>query len=436
MKTFLLLAAFLVAIASVGAQPVPHHFTTITTSPRGDAVLMMDGSVSNMFNLSGTISDQFDQMFDLYPVEASEDLFDWRGLVWLTRTNNDPAPLVFSDTNTTAVAQRFYRTPTNQFLTFYPAPTGPFPVGTVDRVMVDPARTNLYRYSPPTNAFMVTFWYPASTPPAGTMPKRAFDYHLATDPNFLSGYDLRWTNILSTVVQLSFANVPLAASPSNFPVVLFAHGVPSYRKTWTLQAAELASHGYVVVAMDHPDCWATEFPDGAYLYGYHNGDPVGRHQDMTFLINKVAELNSGDPFFSGRLDLDNLGLLGHSAGGFVINIARTNSQVKCAAIYDGSVFTPEPLQKPLLIMVGQTNSFYSRDYSLFLGATNNVATFLQIQGANHTTPNDAAWGVHLPWGRSPNRAVSDCLLWFFDTYLKRSTPSFPTNAEIYNVQSR
>ena len=45
------------------------------------------------------------------------------------------------------MAQRFYCTYTNQFLTFYPAPTGPFPVGTVDRVMIDPARgTNLYRY--------------------------------------------------------------------------------------------------------------------------------------------------------------------------------------------------------------------------------------------------------------------------------------------------
>lgn len=435
MKTFLPLAVFLAAIATAHAQPMPHHFTSITKNPSGDAVLTLDGSVSNMFNLTGTISNQFDQMFDLYPVEASEDLVNWRGVAFMMRTNNNPAPIVVNDTNS-AAAQRFYRTFTNQFLTFYPAPTGPFPVGTVDRVMVDPARTNLYRYTPPTNAFMVTFWYPASTPPAGTMPKRAFDRRLATDPAFLSGLDLRWTNILSTVVQLSFANAPLADSPAGFPVVLFAHGTPSYRKTFTLQAAELASHGYVVVSMDHPDCWATEFPNGAYLYGYHSGDPVGRHQDITFLINKLAELNNSDSFFGGRLDRNNIGVFGHSAGGFVINIARTNSQVNCAAIYDGTVFTSQPLQKPMLIMVGQTNSYYLQDYSLFSGATNNVSTFLQIQGAIHTTPTDSAWGVNLPWGRSPNRAISDCLLWFFDTYLKSATLSFPTNAEIYNLQKR
>ena len=35
---------------------------------------------------------------------------------------------------------------------------------------------------------------------------------------------------------------------------------------------ELASHGYVVVSMDHVDCWATEFPDGRYLAGNHSGD--------------------------------------------------------------------------------------------------------------------------------------------------------------------
>lgn len=390
-------------------------------------MLTLDGSVSNMFNLTGTISNQFNQMFDLYPVEASEDLVHWRGLAWMMRTNNNPAPVVFDDPSTAAVAQRFYRTATNQFLTFYPAPTGPFPVGTVDRVMVDPARTNLYRYFPPTNAFMVTFWYPASTPPPGTMPKLAFDQRLFTDLAWLASVsvDFQWTNIFQTVVQLSFANVPLASSPATFPVVLFAHGLPSYRKTFTLQAAELASHGYVVVSMDHPDCWATEFPNGIYLYGNHNGDSAGRHQDMTFLVNKLAELNSSDPFFSGRLDLSNIGLFGHSAGGFVIDIARTNSQVKCAAIYDGTVFANQPLQKPLLIMLGQINSYFSQDNSLFLQANNNVATFLQILGASHNTCTDGAWGVNLPGGRSPNRAISDCLLWFFGTYLKSAGTLVP-----------
>ena len=56
---------------------VPHHFTGITVLPDKTAMLSLDGSVSNLFNLSGTISNQFMQMFDLYPVEASSNLLDW-----------------------------------------------------------------------------------------------------------------------------------------------------------------------------------------------------------------------------------------------------------------------------------------------------------------------------------------------------------------------
>ena len=129
-------------------QPLPHHFDGIAASSDGSITLSLGGSVSNMFNLSGTISNQFMQMFDLYAVEASTDLRDWTPLALLLRTNNDPIPLIVQDTNAAGLSQRFYRTFTNHCLTALPKPSGPFAVGTVDRVMVDPARTNLYRYTP------------------------------------------------------------------------------------------------------------------------------------------------------------------------------------------------------------------------------------------------------------------------------------------------
>ncbi|MBM3882928.1 MAG: hypothetical protein FJ387_24935 [Verrucomicrobia bacterium] len=87
-------------------------------------------------------------------VEASTNLANWTPLATLLRTNDDPDPLLFQDTNAAGLSQRFYRTSTNHLLTAFPKPSGPFAVGTVDRVMLDPARTNAYRYSPPTN----TFW--------------------------------------------------------------------------------------------------------------------------------------------------------------------------------------------------------------------------------------------------------------------------------------
>ncbi len=70
------------------------------------------------------------QMFDLYIVDASADLTDWTQLAQFLHTNNNPAPLLFQDTNAAELTQRFYRTCANYLLTPFWKPSGPFAVGT------------------------------------------------------------------------------------------------------------------------------------------------------------------------------------------------------------------------------------------------------------------------------------------------------------------
>lgn len=435
----ILLGLLLTVPPNLWAQPVPHHFSGITALPDKTIALSLDGSVSNMFNLSGTISNQFMQMFDLYAVETSTNLMDWAPLALRLRTNNNPNPLIVQDTNAAGLGQGFYRAVTNHLLTGFSKPSGPFAVGTVDRVMIDPARTNLYRYTPATNAFMVTFWYPADPPPAEVLPAPMWDRRLAADTNAWSylGVDTRWALIAPKLVGHRFRGVPLAAGTGKHPVVLYSHGVPAGRKLVSRTMEELASHGYVVVAIDHPDCWATEFPDGRYLAGNHSGDVPGRLKDMQFLIDELAVLNTGDPLFAGRLDLERIGVSGGSAGGMVVETCRSDSRVKCAVLYDATYFqlNPDGLQKPFLVALGEINAYYAQDQSLFSKATTN-AVFLQIRKADHYTPSDFGWTVQIPWGRAPALAMDACYVWFFDTYLKGEAPPFPTNPEIYNVQRK
>ncbi len=267
------LGLLLPAIFNLVAQPVPHHFSGLTLLPDQTAMLSLDGSVANMFNLTGTISNQFRQMFDLYPVEASTNLDSWTRLALLLRTNNNPNPLLFQDTNAASLSQRFYRTFTNHLLTAFPNPSGPFAVGTVDRVMVDPARTDLYRYSPPTNALMVTFWYPADPPAAGALPTTIWDEKFAVDTSFYSFYraDTRWASLAPKLLGHRFRDLPLVGTAAKYPVVLHSHGFAGSRRTQSQVAEELASHGYVVVAVGHTDCFGTEFPDGRYLHGNVSG---------------------------------------------------------------------------------------------------------------------------------------------------------------------
>ena len=427
-------------------QPAPHHFTGLTVLPDQTVTLSLDGSVSNMFNLTGTISNQFQQMFDLYLVEASTNLLDWTRLALLLRTNNDPNPLLFHDTNAASFSQRFYRTSTNHLLTALPKPSGPFTVGTVDRVMTDPARTNRCRYTPATNAFMVTFWYPADPPGPGVLPAAMWDQGWAADMNcyttFLGSFDMndiRWFRICPKLVGHRFRNLPVASGTAKYPVVLFSAGGWFNRTGASQDAEELASHGYVVVVIEPTDSWGTTFPDGRYLLGHSMAetDVATRLQDMRFLLDEIAVLDREDSLFQGRLDLERIGVFGESSGGIVIETARAESRVKCAAIWDGDSFTVTApgLQKPFLAALGESNFSYDLAQWLFNQATTN-AILLQVRGAHHATGCDLAWSWQVPWGRKPALAIDACLVWFFDTYLKGEAPPFPTNPEIYNVQRK
>jgi len=285
---------------------------------------------------------------------------------------------------------------------------------------------------------MVTFWYPADPPAAGILPGAMWDRRLAADQSFYSLFtDIRWARIIPAAVGHRFVGLPLAGNSARYPVVLFSHGQPDHRRAFSHQAEELASHGYVVVAVDHSDCWASEFPDGRYLIGSSSGDVTSRLKDMKFLLDELARLDGSDPLFGGRLDLDRIGVFGHSFGGEVVQTSRADARVKCVVIYDATNVQASGagLQKPLLVVLGQRNLLYSEDHLLFTNASTN-AIFLQIKGAEHITCTDYAWWGQIPLGRTPALAKDACLVWFFDKYLKGEDRPFPANPEIYNVQRK
>ena len=348
----------------------------------------------------------------------------------------------------------------------WPKPTGPYKVGLTTWTITDPSRLEPFQDGAAAQGlaaprqFMSHVWYPAQPgpkddplggnvafPEAGVWhPKPKVTLVLRQGPlpatlrQLIQRFDLPGLayNQVTFLRTYSYPEAPVAESAAPFPVLVFSHDYWLESATSHTQLMEeLASHGYVVVAMDHTDCWATEFPDGRYLAGNHSGDVWGRLKDMTFLLDELAVLNTGDPLFAGRLDLDRIGVSGGSYGGMVVETCRSDSRVKCAGLYDATNVRLHPagLQKPFLVALGESNYFYSDDQWLFSKATTN-AVWLQIRGANHYTPCDFGWTVQIPWGRKPALAMDACYVWFFDTYLKGETPPFPTNPEIYSVQRK
>jgi alpha-beta hydrolase superfamily lysophospholipase len=105
-----------------------------------------------------------------------------------------------------------------------------------------------------------------------------------------------------------------ASQDGPFPVVLYSHGASSYYRFSSLHNAHLASYGYVVIAVDHPERGLlASFGPGAST---SEADPVS-DIDQLFAALDVAEDESATPgsVIEGLLDPDQVAAIGHSAGG-------------------------------------------------------------------------------------------------------------------------
>ncbi|MDR5639279.1 MULTISPECIES: alpha/beta hydrolase [unclassified Thermosynechococcus] len=104
------------------------------------------------------------------------------------------------------------------------------------------------------------------------------------------------------------------------PLIVISHGLASDRTTFAYLAEHLASHGLAVLAVTHPGSDASRinsFLSGAPL-DYENlpKDWAQRPLDLKFGVDAVAALVQKNPAL--KIDTNNVGLFGHSMGGFTV----------------------------------------------------------------------------------------------------------------------
>lgn len=100
-----------------------------------------------------------------------------------------------------------------------------------------------------------------------------------------------------------------------YPLVIVSHGYVGSRYLMTYLTENLASKGYVVVAIDHTE---STFKDA----GPFPSTLLNRAKDIRFVLNEVADLNTKSEFFlQGLVDVDKTGIVGYSMGGYgVLNV--------------------------------------------------------------------------------------------------------------------
>ena len=168
-----------------------------------------------------------------------------------------------------------------------------------------------------------------------------------------------------------------ASEGEQFPLVIFSHGAFGYYQSNISTYMELASNGYVVVALDHPHhAFFTQDTDGKMVIVDRNfintamnlgsqTDPQEqfaiytqwmalRTADMNFVVDEIksavqsGEIN-GSWFISGRndeavrsvlgmIDGSKIGLMGHSMGGATsVELGRERSDVSAVIDLDGTM---------------------------------------------------------------------------------------------------
>lgn len=113
---------------------------------------------------------------------------------------------------------------------------------------------------------------------------------------------------------------PDAGGP--YPLVVHVHGFTSNHRNGAYLARHLASHGYVVVAVDHPltKMLAPGDPNAR--------DVINQPGDVSFLIDILSTRPEAiDPSLQGRVDGDRIAVMGISLGGLTATLAGYHPQL-------------------------------------------------------------------------------------------------------------
>jgi dienelactone hydrolase len=214
--------------------------------------------------------------------------------------------------------------------------------------------------------------------------------------------------VLPRILTNSCLNAPVATGAH--PVVVVTPGFTGTFTDYTFLTEDLASRGYVVVAVDHTyEATAVEFPDGRLEQGmfgssltrYTRSDPQTlafavsvRLADLRFVVNELTALNgAGDTAFAGKLDLARIALAGHSLGGLTtVRGVENDARFRAGISLDGLVpdrLTP-PVTTPVLLVRSGNDPWNENDCHLW-SALRGVRATVNLTGAEHIALSDAAW---------------------------------------------
>ncbi|MGK7934831.1 MAG: hypothetical protein AB4206_03365 [Xenococcaceae cyanobacterium] len=316
----------------------------------------------------------------------------------------------------------------SQILSF-PELTGNYGVGTTSYHFVDLEREETYTENPNDNREVTAkVWYPSvKLPSSETTPYLTKELGNAIASS-LGIPPQDFINVIQSISTNSVADAGVAEAESEYPVLIFSHGFGGLPELNTIKAEELASQGYVVVAINHTyDSLINTFPDGRiitqsslFTEAENQSELIEllaesiniRSQDAQFVLDQLAEIDAGENpngLFAGKLDLEQVGMYGYSLGGATTaKVLSLDSRFQAGINLDGGLYgdvANVSLAQPFMFLtteaLGLGNNYEPIDQELsqlqqfFINNLENEAYEVTISGTKHFDFNDLPYLVPL-----------------------------------------
>jgi len=216
-------------------------------------------------------------------------------------------------------------------------------------------------------------------------PKVTGEYEVATATETF--YDEDRIEEFVDTEQNRFVNVEFwypKKTDGTYPLLVFSHGAYGIKESNASTYTELASHGYVVVSIDHPyHSFFTRSEDGIvtminkdYYYEITNSNKEGiytkeelykiiqkwmklRTDDMNFVIDTILKKANSDssPIYS-HINTEKIGVFGHSMGGAAsVWLDRERDDISAVVNIDAPFFSELIYKKELDDFIASSKDF-------------------------------------------------------------------------------